>query len=91
MAGEFSIANIEAAARAGALQAGTLRRIEDAFAPDPEMGLTLDQFQKQLDEAGHVVGEGYDNCAVCQRIAQQLPEMIMQAMAPPEPDKNGFS
>lgn len=91
MAGEFSIANVEAAARAAAKQAGTLRRIEDAFAPDPSMGMTLKQLQDKFDEAGHKVGDGYDNCEVCQGIAQMLPELIMQAMAPQEPGRNGFS
>lgn len=94
MSGEFSLANVEAAARAGALQAGALRRIEDAFAPDPLMGLTLEDLQKQFDEAGHKVGEGYDGCPVCVRMAQELPTMLMQAMAPPEgapPQQNGFT
>ena len=91
MAGEFSIANVEAAARATARQAGMLRRIEDAFAPDPSMGMTLAQLQEQFDEAGHKVGEGYDDCEVCRNMAQMLPQLIMSAMQPQEPGKNGFS
>lgn len=92
MAGEFSLANVTAAARAGALQAAALRRIEDAFAPDPAMGLTLKELQSQFDEAGHKVGEGYDDCVVCQRMAQELPALIMQAMAPPQTEgQNGFA
>ena len=95
MSGEFSLANVEAAARAGALQAGALRRIEDAFAPDPLMGMTLGELQAQFAEAGHKVGGGYDDCAVCQKMAQDLPAMLMQVqqMAAQEqgaPPQNGF-
>lgn len=90
MSGGFSLSNVEAAARAGAMQAGTLVRVEDDWAPDPQMTLSLEDLQRQMDEAGHEVGGGYDDCAVCQRMASMLPDLLMQVMAAPQ-EQNGFT
>lgn len=89
MAGEFSISNVHVAAMAGAMQAGALKRVEDDWAPDPQMAMTLEDFQKEMDSSGHVVGEGYDDCPLCQRTAQLLPDLLMQLMAAPQ-EQNGF-
>ena len=88
MAGEFSLSNVHAAALAGAMQAGALKRVEDSWAPDPQMAMSLEDFQREMDASGHVVGEGYDDCPLCQRTAQMLPDLLMQVMAPQE--QNGF-
>lgn len=91
MAGELSNANADAAARAAAMNAGALKRIEDAYAPDPQWAMTLESFQSQMDSAGHTVGGGYDDCPICQQFAGMLPDLLMQVMAPQEPQPAGFS
>ena len=81
MAGEATNQNVRAAARAGAMQAGAMRRIADAFSPDPGVGLTLEQYQQMLDQAGHKVGAGFDGCQVCLQFAGMLPDLIQQLLA----------
>lgn len=62
------------------MQAGGLRRVADGFSADPKWAVTFDAFEREMDEAGHKVGEGWDGCAVCKKFAADLPNLVVQMM-----------
>lgn len=77
MSGEMTMAQVESAARASAMQAGAMKRVADGFSPDPGWGETFDAFKQKMDSAGHTVGGGWDDCEVCREMAGQLPSLIV--------------
>lgn len=78
MAGEATQQMVEAAAQGSAMQAGALKRVADGFSPNPQWAQTFDAFQKEMDASGHKLGGGWDGCPLCQKMAGQLPQLIVQ-------------
>ena len=78
LAGERARTSIDAANGAAAKQVGALKQVADGFSADPKWGQSLGQFEQELAQSGHTVGEGFDGCPLCERVVGMLPELIMQ-------------